>query len=78
MSKYDVEEVNGIKYNNYYLVEWHNNVELVLAETTEEALLLLFNHQKEDRQKNEMRLPFDPKDLRIRQLQREDFLIKAP
>ncbi|WP_138226650.1 hypothetical protein [Paenibacillus algicola] len=72
------EEVNEIRYKHYYLVEWFDKEELVLAETTEEALLLFFNHQKEERHKNEMRLSFDPMELRVKRLQREDLLIKAP
>ncbi|WP_216479214.1 hypothetical protein [Paenibacillus brevis] len=60
------------------MVEWFDKVELILAESTEEALLLFFKHQKEEREKNDMRLSFDPRELKVRQLQREDLVVKAP
>ncbi|MBU5672628.1 hypothetical protein KQJ23_12400 [Paenibacillus sp. MSJ-6] len=70
--------MSEIKYKYFYMVEWFDKVELILAESTEEALLLFFKHQKEEREKNDMRLSFDPRELKVRQLQREDLVVKAP
>ncbi|KYG95701.1 hypothetical protein ABEW24_23930 [Paenibacillus jamilae] len=67
-----------MRYKNYYLIEWNNEHDLVLAESTREALELYFSHQQGKREKDGRRLEFDPRQLTIKEIQREDFLIKAP
>lgn len=67
-----------MQYKHYYLIERGTETDLVLAETTRQAIELYFASEDEKRIKDERRLPFDPSELKIKQLQREDFLIKAP
>lgn len=62
----------------YYLIEWGTGHDLVIAESSEEALKACFSHQKAKREKDERLLDFDPKELKIKQIQREDYVIKAP
>jgi len=64
-------------YRYYYSISFNNQKALVLAESSMQAVNILFEKKKKEFEADNRHVEFDPSSFSIERLEREDFVLKA-